>query len=197
MAGNKSKIQVGEALRERRRILDMTLKEVSQSSGISVGFLSQVERNLTTPSLSSLVNIAKTLGVGVDYFLTSPKTSGLVNRKGERNFFTIDGLPVRYARVSNELPRGKIFGIIAEVPPLWESERAAHEGEDFIYIIEGAEVVKVGEVEYTLNAGDTIHYDASIPHSWGNRTDTPTKSLFVGTQPLFPNPIKETNGNNK
>ena len=183
---NKHEIQIGAALRTRRRRLDLTLAAVAQETGLSVGFLSQVERNLTTPSLSSLAAIAKALDAGVDYFLATPRTNGLVNRKQGRQCFTVDGLPLKYARVSNDLANGQLHGVITEIPPGWVSERNTHEGEDFVYIISGTETIVVGDETYILNEGDTIHYDASIPHSWGNPTDKPSFNLFVGTQPLFP-----------
>ncbi|NNG00783.1 MAG: helix-turn-helix transcriptional regulator [Desulfobacteraceae bacterium] len=181
-------------------MLNLTLKAVSEATGLSVGFLSQVERNLTSPSLSSLVSISKALKASVDYFLVTPSNTGLVNSRKNRKRFSVDGLPLTYARVSNDLPNGQIHSVITEVPPHWESETSSHEGEDFIYIISGTELIIVGGEEYVLEEGDTIHYDASIPHSWGNRSDKPAVSLFVGTQPLFPGtrgPGRKTNPQKK
>ncbi|MBW1722784.1 MAG: cupin domain-containing protein [Deltaproteobacteria bacterium] len=181
----KPGVNIGSAIRARRRQLNLTLKEVGEKAGLSVGFLSQLERNLATPSLSSLVSIANAIDVGLEYFLTTPQTTGLVARAENRNFFSIDGSPVRYARLSNDLPNCRINGVMTIVPPGWDSEVVSHEGEDFAFVISGVLYIKVGDEEYTLTEGDAIHFDATIPHKYGNPTDQECVCLNVGTQPLF------------
>ena len=194
MEDKKTHPRIGAAIRSRRRQLNLTLNEISERTGLSVGFLSQIERDLSSPSLSSLVSIAKAIGLSLDYFLTPPQKEGLLNRKEERKYFTLNGLPIQYARVSNDFPHVRLHGTISRIPAGWESEESVHEGEDFVFQISGQSRVKVGGQEYFLNPGDTIHFDANIPHSWGNPTEKEAVLLNVGTQPLFT--VRGTAANN-
>ena len=185
MEEKKSHPRIGSAIRSRRRQLNLTLNELGEKTGLSVGFLSQVERDLSSPSISSLVNIANAIDLSLDYFLTPPQKEGLMTRREERKYFTLNGLPIQYARVSNDFPNVQLHGTISRIPAGWESEESVHEGEDFVFQVSGQSLVRVGGEEHLLNPGDTIHYDAQIPHSWGNPTDQESVCLTVGTQPLF------------
>ncbi len=64
--------KVGALIRARRRQLQLTLRDICEAAGITPGYLSQVERDLATPSLGTLAQIAHSLNVGVDYFIASP-----------------------------------------------------------------------------------------------------------------------------
>jgi len=182
---NASGPNIGAAIRARRRELNLTLKAVADSTNLSVGFLSQVERNLTSPSLSSLVNIASALDVSIDFFLGALKPGGLMTRRDERLFFSVEGFPVSYARVSNDLPDGKLHAVVDHIPPGFTSEETTHVGEDFLYVIKGNVWIIVGGEKYELHPGDTIHYQATVPHQWGNSGESEAVCLSIGTQPLF------------
>ena len=185
MEDRKNHPLIGSAIRSRRRQLNLTLNEISEKTGLSIGFLSQVERDLSSPSLSSLVSIAKAIDLSLDYFLTTPTKEGLLTRREDRKYFTLDGLPIQYARVSNDFPNRQLHGVISRIPAGWDSEETVHEGEDFVFQISGKSRIMVGGEEHILNPGDTIHYDAAIPHSWGNPGDEVSVCLTLGTQPLF------------
>jgi transcriptional regulator with XRE-family HTH domain len=185
MGDRRSIPRLGTAIRSRRRQLNLTLNDISEKTGLSVGFLSQIERDLASPSISSLVNIATAIDLSLDYFLTPPVKGGLLTRREDRKYFTLNGLPIQYARVSNDFPNVQLHGTISKIPSGWESEETVHEGEDFVFQVSGQSMVRVGGEEHLLNPGDTIHYDANIPHSWGNPTDQDSVCLTVGTQPLF------------
>lgn len=80
---------LGNKIRKRRRAIDMTLQQVAERVGLSISFLSQIERGLSTPSLSSLCNIAEVLGTSVDAFVKAPLQSGAVSRQGERELLSL------------------------------------------------------------------------------------------------------------
>ena len=68
--------RVGAIIRARRRQMQMTLQELGDSAGVSVGYLSQVERDHATPSLGTLAQVARALDVGIDYFIATPNAQG-------------------------------------------------------------------------------------------------------------------------
>ncbi len=185
MEEKKTHPRIGSAIRSRRRQLNLTLNDISEKTGLSVGFISQIERDLSSPSLSSLVSIAKAIDLSLDYFLSPAQKGGLLTRKEDRKYFTLNGLPIQYARVSNDFPNVHLHGTISRIPAGWESEETVHEGEDFVFQVSGQSIVKVGDEEHLLKPGDSIHYDAHVPHRWGNPTGEESVCLTVGTQPLF------------
>ena len=157
-------IDVGSAIRIRRIQLNLTLKEVSSKAGLSVGFLSQVERNITAPSLSSLVSIAGALEVGIEYFLATPEGSGLVTRKGSREYFSVSDSQIKYTRLTHEFPGSQLTGVISRMPPGYTSELVSHQGEEMIYILSGSLFFRVGEEEYHISQGDSIHCKSTCRH---------------------------------
>ena len=83
--------RVGPLIRARRRQLHLTLQQLADGAGISVGYVSQVERDLATPSLGTLANIARSLDVGVDYFIATPDVGNALSRANERQAFSVSG----------------------------------------------------------------------------------------------------------
>src|SRR5207245_880760 len=86
--------RVGALIRARRRQLHLTLQALADAAGISVGYVSQVERDLATPSLGTLAQIARSLDVGVDYFISTPDIDSALSRAGERQSFSVHGSSV-------------------------------------------------------------------------------------------------------
>lgn len=178
-------LDIGTAIRARRLQLNMTLKEVSEKAGLSVGFLSQVERNLTAPSLSSLVTLSNALGVGVEYFLSTPKGAGLVTRQDSREYFSVADSAIKYARLTHEFPGSQLTGTISRIPSGWISEQVSHEGEEMIFLLSGTLFTRIGDEEYDLNPGDCLHFRSTILHQWGNRGDGDSEVLTVNSPALF------------
>lgn len=185
-SGKKKRFpSIGPMIRNRRKQLQLTLKNISERTGLSVAFISQIERDITSPSLSSLALIAKSLDVRTSYFLDIPEDKGLVTRKGNRTYFSLKNSVVTYSKVTNEFPDSQLNGVINRTPPGFVSEKVSHDGEDLVYAIQGEGFIQVGDEKYVLKKGDTIHYRGDIPHCWGNDSDEDFVWLGVYTQPIF------------
>ena len=87
---------LGEKLRLRRKELKLSMKEVAISCGLSIGFISQVERGITSPSLTSLTSIANFLKSDVSNFLSQPKSKSSITRHQERDVYTINKNGLQY-----------------------------------------------------------------------------------------------------
>ncbi|WP_245866688.1 helix-turn-helix domain-containing protein [Oceaniglobus roseus] len=158
----------------------MTLQVLGTKAGMSVGYLSQVERGKATPSLGSLSQIASALGVDVDFFVRKPKASDGLTRSEGRARFAISGSSIEYEQIGANLPGSELTSFVMNVPPGYESELVCHVGEEIIYILEGEISQTVSGRSYTMTAGDTLHYFGVNPHSWANKTDRPARILWVG-----------------
>jgi transcriptional regulator with XRE-family HTH domain len=177
--------RVGALIRARRRQQHMTLEALGKAAEVSVGYLSQVERDHATPSLGTLAGIARALGVGIDYFVSAPTAQTALTRAGERNRFSVDGSSIIYERLGTEFPGNQLSSFIMTVPPGYRSETVAHEGEEILYVLEGSITQRLDGEEMVMNAGDSLHFRGNRPHSWSNHTDQPARLLWTGTLTLF------------
>lgn len=176
---------LGSRLRERRKELRLTLKEVADKAGLSVGFISQIERDITTPSLSSLVSVARVLGYHVSDFLAQPKVTAPMTRHAERPHYAIGGSSLTYERLSTTFPGNVLRSVLIHEPPGHRSEPISHEGEEIFFIVEGAITVEVDGERVELETGDSIHFPSTRVHSTWNHTDRPATILHTCTMDVF------------
>lgn len=176
---------LGERLRGRRQYLKLTLKEVALGSGLSVGFISQIERGITSPSLSSLVSVARVLRMDVGQLLAQPKPEGPVTRHDERPVYAVSPNSLTYERLSSSFEGSTLRSVIIHEPPGHRSEPIAHEGEEMFYVLEGAVTVEVAGERSVLEAGDSLHFQSTKIHSSWNHTYSPATILWVGTMDVF------------
>ena len=176
---------LGKRLRDRRRQLGLTLKDVADGAGLSVGFISQIERGLNAPSLSSLAAISGVLRTHVTEFLAPPRPDAPFTLHGERRSFSIEKHALRYERISASFPGSVLDGVIIHKPPGHRSERIRHEGEELFYILEGAITVETEDESTILEAGSSIHFKSTRLHSSWNHGTTPAVILHVCTSDVF------------
>lgn len=152
---------IGARIRERRKELGMGLQELAERTNLTASFLSLVERNLTSPSLDSLVKIAGALDVPFFYFTRSTNHNPVV-RRDERTLITFPKedltsellVPNLRGRLEVFISRGKPnTGNIARIP--------AHDSEEVIYMLKGSLRVRLHETDYEINEGDSIYFHLS------------------------------------
>jgi transcriptional regulator with XRE-family HTH domain/ribosomal protein L24E len=176
---------LGRRLRERRRALGLTLKEVADCAGLSVGFISQIERGIAIPSLSSLVSVSHVLGVEVGFFLSQPKGDAPITRHNQRPVYAISPNSLTYERISSSFSGSVLRSVIIHEPPGHRSEPIAHEGEEMFYVLEGTVTVEVAGEQTVLEAGDSLHFSSAKIHSSWNHSREPATILWVGTMDVF------------
>jgi transcriptional regulator with XRE-family HTH domain len=180
-----SQPRVGALIRARRQRLRMTLTALGEAAGISVGYLSQVERDHATPSLGTLAQIARSLDVGVDYFIATPSAESALTRAAERQRFSVDGSSIAYERIAADFAGNVLSSFILTIPPGYKSEIVHHEGEEIIYVLEGAITQTLDDEAMLMGPGDSLHFRGNRPHSWANHTDEIARLLWTGTLPMF------------
>ncbi len=183
---NTVKRTIGSLLKARRSECGLTLQEIADRSGLSAAFISQVERGKATPSIVSLINLAKALDTDIHYFITPPAATSLVRRADEPEFIEIDS-PVRYRRLDAQIRNQRMNALLMEIPPA-TALPVVHreEGEDFFYVLEGEVEQTIGDEVFTLRKGDSAHHNTQVDHSVMNKSRRVAKLLWVGTPVLFP-----------
>jgi len=156
---------LGEKIRRKRKGKNLTLKEMAERVGLTQGFLSQVERGLTEPSITSLRRIAHTLDVPIFYFLMDEAKSDPVIRKNERRVLEFPDSHLTFELLSPDLNRS-IEMMMARLEPgaVTCDVPLTHPGEENIVVLQGSMKIQVGEEVYFLEEGDSIYYFSSIPH---------------------------------
>ncbi|MDE2793053.1 MAG: XRE family transcriptional regulator [Paracoccaceae bacterium] len=176
---------VGIPLRNRRKELGLTLQAVADGAGLSVGFISQVERDLTSPSLTSLLAIARVLDIGVADILVAPGGESPMTRQFRRPVYGPDPEIFGYERISANFSGHVLSGVIIHESPGYRSEPIRHEGEELFYMLEGSITVEIDGECTVLHPGDSIHFDSMRRHSTWNHTLSPARILHVCTIDVF------------
>jgi len=177
---------MGTKIREKRKELGFSLQTLAQKTDLTVGFLSQIERDIAEPSITSLRKIAKALNVVVFYFLMGTDEVKPVVKKNERQELVFPNSHITYQLLTPDLNR-QMEMFIGELEPGAKTcdEPLSHPGEEVILVLEGTMWIVVGEEEYTLEEGDTIYYFATVPHQIINTGITKLRFLSTITPPLF------------
>jgi transcriptional regulator with XRE-family HTH domain len=178
---------VGQGVRALRQRKGWTLEKLSSHCGLSISFLSQVERGLSSLSISSLHSICEALEVPMTHFFAETSTNGpLVVRAGDpRSRILIGDSHVTYNMLSASFPNRVLEALISEYPPHYSPPLVTHEGEEFGYVLEGNILLQVGNQEETLGPGDSFHIISSQPHTVQNPSAELAKVLWVLTMKLL------------
>ena len=167
--------EIGLRLRAIRTRNQLTLRSLSAACGLSVGFLSQIERGLSSFSISSLRSICQALNVSLADVLVMPNSSGnavlvdprhfSITKADNRSYVSLSDASVRYRFLSAGFPGRRFEAVIGELAAADHSEPHVHEGEEFGYVLEGEATLTSGEESHQLGPGDSYHLLASTPHA--------------------------------
>jgi transcriptional regulator with XRE-family HTH domain len=190
----KEKNDVGLKIKELRDLKNMTLGELSNKSGVNLDLIKSIEDGESIPSLSPLTKIAKALEIRIGTFLDDNFQEGpILNRGGEIkkvvHFSGEEGKTNSSALDFYSLGAGKndrymepfVIDVYTEKE---DFELSSHEGEEFIFILEGSVEIKYGKDTHILNANDSIYYDSIVPHHLHSYNGEKSKILAVIYTPI-------------
>lgn len=188
-------MDIGMKIKKLRVEKGITLKVLGAKSELSVGFLSQLERGLTTIAVDSLERIAEILDVHLTYFFDYPvKRKDKILRSYEQEIFDIEeGSSINYC-LSTNLEDKQLVPRLIELLPQKSKEEIIpymHEGEEFVYILEGILTIYIDGESYDVYPGDSIHMNSNVTHNWANYTNKKVKLLAVNTPNNFYNKNKD------
>ena len=190
---------LGEQLRQARITAGLTIAQVAEGTKLSPGYISQVERDLANPSIGAINRIAGAVGVRMSTFFSNgsePETGGShreketipteIVRRDRRKGLTYPGSNVRHELLTPSLRRSlQILMTRAPVGTTHGDETISHEGEECGIVLRGTMELTAGDETFTVEAGDSIYFDASKPHSWRSVGPEELEVIFVMTPPHF------------
>ena len=179
---SKQSPRIGHLLRERRRQLDLTLDAVAEATALTKGFLSDIERDKTSPSVASLVKLCEVLNLPVGDLFTSSQSA--VVRADERPPIRFGGIDVSDHLLT---PSGslRLQAIWTEIEPKGgggEQLYSLRSEEEFILILSGELALQLEDETFILGQGDAMTFDPRRPHTFHNPSETTrTVAIFVMT----------------
>lgn len=173
-------MNIGEKLKALRTKHGKTLKELASEANLSVGFISQFERGKTTIDVKHLQTIADIFNVNIQYFFDDSAAEQLIIRsydqKIDKQLNHTIYKPLSSA--ANLTMQPEILILLPtdgrELPQAY-----THEGEEFVYVLEGTLTLVINDQIYRLYPGDATHFSSMRPHNWGNQSNTPVKMIVV------------------
>lgn len=180
-------MDIGSKLRELRLQKNLTQEELAVRCELSKGFISQVERDLTSPSIATLIDILESLGTNPQSFFTDDSKEKLVfspadmfekqdddDKSGKITWLVPDAQKNNMEPILLELEAG---GESMEIPP--------HDGEEFGYVLAGRVMLRIGKQEYIVKKQSSFCLHPASAHSLRNIGSTPAKVIWISNPPSF------------
>ena len=188
------KNEIGAKIKELRKSRQMTIESLAKDSNVDLDLMKSIEEGEIVPSLTPLTKIARSLGVRLGTFLDdAPQTGPVIVEKGESNqvmYFSgeenqtdVSALEF-YSLGAGKNDRNMEPFIIDVHTNEGEFVLSSHEGEEFIYVLEGEIEVKYGQDSYIVSKGDSIYYDSIVPHHLHSHNGKMSKILAVVYTPF-------------
>lgn len=182
---------IGAKIKNIRESKQLSIEEVAERSGLGIEQIERIEGNLDFPSLAPLIKIARVLGVRLGTFLDDQAELGpVVCRKkdseadgiGFTNNATQGHKHMDYHSLSQDKSGRHMEPFLIEIAPSEEGEDfilSTHEGEEFIYVLNGVVEINYGKNTYILEEGDSIYYDSIVAHHVHATADNKARILGV------------------
>lgn len=178
--------KISEKIRDLRKERKLTLRDLSEKTGLSVSFLSQVENNTSSIAITSLKKISDALNIEISYFFKTPEYDNFLVKVEDQEPFKIEGSNSEFIRLSGDFTGRALESIIVTIPPEQQhGHKFGHIGEEFIYVLEGTVIINIDGTDYLVCTGNSIHFPSTIPHIWINPLKQPAKILSVLTPTIF------------
>ena len=182
-AQNGTASAVGVHLRQLRNQRGLSLAEVANAVGISVGFLSALERSRMAASIGTLRKLTRYYKTNIlDFFDASESNSPLVSPEKRKVLQAGPGVRMELLAWGNTVMEPHLFRI---APEAGSGESYTHEGEEFLFVLKGELQIGLNGEEYHLKQGDSFFFESATPHHWKNPGRAETWVLWVNTPPTF------------
>jgi transcriptional regulator with XRE-family HTH domain len=178
--GNEE-ISVGQRLREIRTLRGLSLRALADISNLNINTLSLIENERTSPSVSTLQQLAQSLQVSVtEFFETDRGNKELVyQKKDQRPRISFKNSAME--DLADGMPHFGAEPLLVTLKPGADSGKnpIVHTGREFVYCIEGHVTYTVNGQKYLLESGDSLVFEAYLPHHWKNSDPAPSHILLV------------------
>jgi len=182
-AGDGNARAIGGHLRRLRSKQRLSLAQVARAVGISVGFLSALERSQMSGSVGTLRKLARFYKTNILDFFDANGASSRQVRAAERKVLEAGpGVRMELLAWGNTVMEPHLFRV---APEAGSGDSYTHEGEEFLYVLRGELAITLESEEFRLKPGDSFYFESATPHRWKNPGRAETWLLWVNTPPTF------------
>jgi DNA-binding transcriptional MerR regulator/mannose-6-phosphate isomerase-like protein (cupin superfamily) len=174
----------GQRFRRLRTRRGLSLAQVARATGVSIGFLSALERGQMRSSVATVQRIARYYRTNILSFFEAARENPRLVRPAERKILeTTAGVRMELLAWGNTAMEPHLFRV---KPNGGSGESYTHEGEEFLHILRGEFEIWLSDKEhYRLKTGDSLYFESSTPHRWRNPGRKETWLLWINTPPTF------------
>ena len=177
-------MDIGKKIKELRLSNDLTLEELASRSELTKGFLSQVERNLTSPSISTLEDSLEALGTDLSHFFRQEQEKKIVFHTAD--FFEDEQEDYKIEWIVPNAQKNDMEPILLTLHPGCDSmEMVSHSGEEFGYVLKGSILLVKGNQTYRIKAKETFYIEGTESHYLHNPGSVEARILWITTPPMF------------
>jgi transcriptional regulator with XRE-family HTH domain len=179
-------VRIARRIREWREASGLTLQDLARRSDVATSTIQKVETFQMIPTVAVLLKIARGLGRSASEFVSGTEpVSEVVHLTPEQRHPVGSRRRMVVERLSGDLLDAEVELWRVTVQPGRGSGREPldYVGEEIVVCEEGKITFRIGEGDYVLGPGDSLHFKASAPHSWQNDGDVPARFLILGTVP--------------
>ncbi len=172
-------VAIGSRIRAARQAQRMTIEQVADATGLTKGFLSRVERDLTSPSVASLVTLCQVLSISIGDLFQVPETH--LTRSAEAPRISLGGEGIN-ERLMTARSERRLQMIRAVVEPRGKGEDELYSVDcevETLHVVQGRFVLIFSNTRYELEAGDTVTFPGREPHTWLNPDDREAVVLWT------------------
>jgi transcriptional regulator with XRE-family HTH domain len=179
-------VKIGEKIRLLRMQHNLTQEELADRAELTKGFISQVERELTSPSIATLVDILESLGTNLQDFFNHEVPEKVVFTKDDVAVKSDPELKSEMSWLVPNAQKNAMEPILVHIEPGGETPYDdPHDGEEFGYVLKGQVLLHIGSKKFKVRTGEAFYFPAQEGHYLSNSSKRPASVLWVSTPPSF------------
>lgn len=177
-------MEIGSKIKRLRLQLNLSQSELADRCELTKGYISQLENDLTSPSIATLVDILSALGTNLSEFFQKEADERIVFTENDFIEKHDDGMIFKWI-IPNAQKNAMEPVLLELLPGADTGDDFPHEGEEFGYVLDGRICITLGNNKYTCKKGDSFYYTANKSHGIKNVGKTAAKFIWVSTPPNF------------
>ena len=177
-------MKIGKKIKELRTLCDLTQEELANRTELTKGYISQLENDLTEPSICTLDDILKALGTNLGEFFSGENVNQIVFKKND--YFQKEENGYNITWLVPNAQKNEMEPILITLNSNSETQiDYPHEGQEFGYVLEGELLLIIDNKKYKVKEGETFYYDSNKNHYLRNVKDKICKVIWVSSPPNF------------
>ena len=175
---------IGNKIKNLRNLCQLTQEELADRCELTKGYISQLENDLTSPSISTLTDILAALGTNLHEFFKEEEEPQIVFTKDD--YFEKTSDDVKTIWLVPNAQKNEMEPILLEIQPNTSlTIDMPHEGQEFGYVLKGTVTIVIGNAKYKAKSGETFYYTTDKPHYLLNNSKEIAKVIWVSSPPNF------------